>query len=144
VISPFQRGDLPGDLVHVADGRDAGAEVKELVGPAIEAPVHHLMQESALRACPELLGGVGCERPASVPAVNREIVRAAEQKVIDTDAVGLGSVRGRPEPPGGHLCLPFSDSGAATMLVEPVVRVVSGRGQPGECVGVGGCPVPRW
>jgi hypothetical protein len=43
-----------------------------LVGLGIEAPVHYLTQESALRACPELLVGVGCERPASVLAVNHE------------------------------------------------------------------------
>nr|BFF02284.1 hypothetical protein GCM10020241_39590 [Streptoalloteichus tenebrarius] len=98
VDDPGVRVDRPGDLVHVADGRDARAQVEELPDPAVQAEPHGPPQERPVGAHDERQvrpEGDGLLRQL---AVDREVVRPAEVVVVDPGRAGAGQVdvAGRP------------------------------------------------
>ena len=82
VAHPRRRVDPLGDLVHVADGRDAGADVEELADPGVGEELHRAAQEGPVGLGHQrgLRHGVH-HRPGGRP-VGGEVVGAAEVVVV--------------------------------------------------------------
>ncbi|GAB3878555.1 hypothetical protein GCM10029964_029380 [Kibdelosporangium lantanae] len=94
------------DLVHVADGRDAGADVQELVDALVGEEPDRAAEKSAVE--PGDLAGAGHQlfHPDREIPVRREVVPAAQQEVISPGHTGYGHVDTRGHPlvhPGAWL-----------------------------------------
>src|ERR1019366_6443573 len=98
VGNPGTRIGLMGDLVHVALGRNAGADVEELADAARGEEPHRPAEEIAVgpRDRPDVGIDRG-DRPAQV-LVGQEIVAAAQQVVVDTGGVRPLGVHSRRYP----------------------------------------------
>jgi hypothetical protein len=72
-----------GDLVHVADGGDAGAEVEELVDTDAGQVVDGAAQVGTVGAHAKADGGVGALQGLGGIPVDLEVVCAAEKVVVD-------------------------------------------------------------
>src|SRR5205823_3681305 len=89
VHHPRVRCGLPGHLVHVAQGRDAGTDVEELAYPGVDQVLHGAPQEGAVGVRLYRYVGHGGDRLTGELAVGGEVVRAAEQVVVDACGAGL-------------------------------------------------------
>jgi hypothetical protein len=98
------RGDLLGDLVHVALGRDAGADIEELADPRLPGEVADgPPQEGPVLAHGGTQDRVHGQHRAGGVLVGEEVVAAAQPVVIDTGRVGLSGVNSRRYPARLHL-----------------------------------------
>ena len=112
-----RRGRL-GDLVHVADGRDAGADVDELANAGLGQLPNHTLEERAVGAA--AVGDVRDRRDDGFGglAIGGEVVRAAEVVVVHAGRTRLLDVdagRGPGRTLHGLHCAVFS-SGAGSVL----------------------------
>ena len=93
VQHPRVRRDQLGDLVHVARGRDAGADVDELADARLlrEEP-HRTAQESPVRPAGSRDPRVQGLHPGAQLAVGRQVMRPAQPVVIDPRDARLGRI----------------------------------------------------
>jgi hypothetical protein len=85
------RGDVLRDLVHIADGREAGAEVDELPDALAGQEPHGAAQEGAVVSRDEFGVWFQFEELLGQPPVDGEVLAAAPEVVVDLG--GAGHVR---------------------------------------------------
>jgi hypothetical protein len=78
-----------GDLVHVSHGRDARAEVEELGDAFFDHEQHRPAQEGPVPAGLDIHVRKSAQHPVGRLPVDREVVAAAQQVVVDTGGAGF-------------------------------------------------------